>query len=60
MSITSPGLAYSRYWPVAHTTSRPLVPSIAEIAAPRPHPPNRKPPPVHRCGSTGNHQRYGL
>ena len=60
MSITVPGRAYDRYCAVAHTTGRPVVPSIASIAAPRPDPPNRKPEPVEIPGETGSCQRYGL
>src|SRR5262245_14087837 len=60
MSSTSPGLANDRYWPVAQTSGRPLVPSSAEIAAAKPHPPNRNAPLVQRWRSTGSVQRNGL
>ena len=40
--------------------SRPLVPSIAEIAAPSPQPPNRKLPIVLRLGVTAMLHRNGL
>ena len=40
---------------MAHTTGRSVVPSSAAMAAPRPHPPNRKPPPVEMPGVTGQH-----
>ena len=60
MSTTSPGFAYDRYCAVAQTHWRPDVPSIAEIAAPRPEPPNRKFPVVEMPSVTGNFQRNGL
>jgi hypothetical protein len=45
---------------VAHTTGRPVVPSIAAIDAPRAHPPNRNGPTVEMPGVTGSTQRMGL
>ena len=49
-SITSGDRAYDRYCAVAHTTGRPVVPSIATMAAASPQPPNRNPPPVEIAG----------
>ena len=56
-STTSPRVAYARYCAVAQTHWRPLVPSSAEMAAPRPHPPNRKPPRVTSPGPTSSDHR---
>ena len=53
MSRTSPSFAYSRYCAVAQMHGRPAVPSMAEMAAPRPLPPNRKP-------AAGDHARRDL
>ena len=60
MSTYSPGRANERYWAVAQIVSRPDVPSIAAIAAPRPAPPNMKSPPVQMPGVTGSFQRNRL
>jgi hypothetical protein len=57
MSRTLGGLAYERYCAVAQITGRSVVPSSASMAAPRPQPPNRKPPPVHNPGVTGSAHR---
>ena len=59
-SITAGGRANDRYCAVAQTIGRPVLPSIAEIAAPRPHPPNRKLCPVEMPGVTGSTHRRGL
>src|SRR3954447_20941309 len=60
MSIMSGGRAYDRYCAVAQMTGRSVVRSSASMAAPRPHPPNRKLPPVDTPGTTGSTQRCGL
>ena len=60
MSSTSPSRAYSRYCAVAQMQGRPLVPSMAEMAAPRPLPPKRKPPLVMTPGVTSSDHRKGL
>ncbi|MEZ5219886.1 MAG: hypothetical protein R2743_00190 [Ilumatobacteraceae bacterium] len=60
MSRISPGFAYDRYCAVAQIVCRPLVPSSAVIAAPRPEPPNKNPPVVLMPGVTSMLQRNGL
>ena len=59
-SMISPSLAKHRYCAVAHTTGRPHTASMADTAAPSPHPPNRNWPPVMMSSVTGRNHRVGL
>ena len=59
-SMISPSLAKLRYCAVAHTAGRPHTASMADTAAPSPHPPNRNWPPVMMSSVTGRNHRVGL
>ena len=63
MSTTDPGRAKERYCAVAQIAGRPVVRSMAAIAAPMPTPPNmnRRPAgPTHSVSSSGRYQRWVL
>ena len=58
--MTEPTGANERYWAVAHTAGRSVVPSSAAMAAPSAAPPNRNREPTLIFGVMGRIHRIGL